>query len=65
MQVDSEWNRGNHQGAHKASRMARNWAIAGIITGAIIGTPSWVVFIVLGLLYIPSSPSDSSNYDDY
>ena len=45
MQVDSEWSHGDHQGAYDASRMARGWGIAGIITGII--TKAIIVFVVV------------------
>ena len=35
MQVDQEWSRGNRQRAYEASRKARGWGIAGIISGTL------------------------------
>jgi len=45
MQVESEWNRGNYQGAHNAAHTARNWGIAGVITGIVI-IPVLVLVVV-------------------
>ena len=66
IQVDSEWQSGNHQGARDASRMARNWGIAGIVTGVGVLALSVVVFIVFPLVVV-SSDKSSDNYsnDDY
>ena len=33
IQVDKEWNSGNHQGAQEASQKARKWATVGIMCG--------------------------------
>ena len=64
MQVDSEWSRGNHQGAHDASRMARGWGLAGIITGILIIVVCVVVFIVVPVLALGATASTASS-DDY
>ena len=45
-QVDSELGRGNHHGAQNASRMAKKWGMAGIVTG----TGFSVGFIVMTLV---------------
>ena len=45
MQVDQEWSRINYQGAYNASRKARGWGIAGIVTGVI------AMFIII-ILYV-------------
>ena len=47
MQVKIERERGNYQGARRASYMALGWGIAGIITGVIISVTYLVVNIVV------------------
>lgn len=51
MQVDQEWSCGNQQRAYNASRMARGWGIAGIITGTLF----FVFFLVVLPVVLPLS----------
>ena len=46
VQVDSEWNSGNHQGAYDAARNARNWGIIGIITGFFFAVMAVIIIII-------------------
>lgn len=46
MQVDSEWSDGRYEEAKRSSRIARNWAIAGVIVGSVILVISVAIFIV-------------------
>lgn len=47
MQVNSEWSDGKYEEAKRSSRIARNWAIAGVITGTVVTTILVVIFIVV------------------
>ncbi|CAI8009849.1 Proline rich transmembrane protein 1B, partial [Geodia barretti] len=60
IQVESEWSRGNHAGAVSASRTARNWGIAGILTGSF----SIVGFIIFSIIISAVNSASSSSYDD-
>ena len=54
---------GHHSGARTASKYARNWAIAAIVTGVAITA---VVIIVNVILYVGAAgASTSSNSHDY
>ena len=35
-QVDSKWEVGDYEGAHRSSNMAKKWSIAAIITGIVL-----------------------------
>lgn len=58
--MESEWSRGNRVGAMSASRTAKNWGIAGIITGSF----SAAGVIILSIIVNVTAASSSSN-DDY
>ena len=47
MQADSEWSNGKYEEAKRSSRIARNWAIAGVITGTVVTIIVVVIFIVV------------------
>lgn len=47
--VDNYWNAGDYQGAQDASRKARNWTIAAIVTSLVIGI-LYYVLIAMGIL---------------
>ena len=64
LQVDSEWNSGNHQGAYDAARMARNWGIVGIVTGVIVPIVLVIVFIAITVAVASgSTTSDDTEYN--
>ena len=47
--VDNYWNAGDYQGAEDASRKARNWTIAAIVTGLVIGI-IYYILLTAGLM---------------
>ena len=47
LQVEKEWKRGNHSGAFKASRVAKNWGIAGGVVGIISIIGSTIVSVIV------------------
>lgn len=47
IQADSVWKNGNHQEAHNATRKARGWSIAGLITRVIIIVVLFIVVTVV------------------
>jgi hypothetical protein len=46
-QVDTKWNVGDWRGAERASRAAKNWALAGVV-GGLIGTLLYI-FVIASL----------------
>ena len=60
-QVESEWGRGNRHGAQNASRLAKNWGIAGIVTGIFLS----VGFFVLALVSALANNSNQANNNEY
>ena len=62
-QVESQWSRGDYQGAMSSSRTAKNWGIAGLVTGSVLigGT---VLLNVIAFAVSAGSASSTSN-DDY
>lgn len=51
-QVDSKWNMGDYHGAQRAARLAKNWALAGVIAG--------LIFTVIYVLIVLDSGLDST-----
>lgn len=47
--VDNLWNVGDYKGAEDASRKARNWTIAAIVTGLVIGI-LYYALLTMGIL---------------
>lgn len=53
-QVDTEWSRGNYDGAYNKSRQARNWVIASAACGLAFAL-IYVILMVCGILGASSS----------
>ena len=47
IQVEQEWNRGNHEGAKAASRGAKIWFIVSLVTGIIVYVTVVILFIIV------------------
>ena len=45
-QVNSKWEVGDYEGAHRSSNMAKKWSIAAIITGAVLGAFNGVIVVI-------------------
>lgn len=58
MQVRSEWVRGNHYGAQKASQLAKNWGIAGLVVGSFLTGG----YILLAIISTAVRVSAANNY---
>ena len=52
IQVISEWNAGNHEEAHRASRLALIWGLASLITGIAIYIGLIIFLIVFLTIYL-------------
>ena len=61
--MESEWSHGNHSGAMSASRTAKNWGIAGVVTGS-FASVGMVILIIVVNVTAGASAAASSN-DDY
>lgn len=57
--METEWRRGNHYGAVSASRAAKNWGIAGIITGVFVTIGITVLFVVANLTANSNEAADN------
>lgn len=47
-QVDGHWNAGRYQEAYDASKSARNWAIGGIVSYAVLA----IIYAIIYIVYI-------------
>ena len=47
--VDSLWNAGNYIESQEASRKARNWAIAAILSAVVVAILYFVFFMIIGV----------------
>jgi hypothetical protein len=54
-QVDTKWNAGDWHGAERASRSAKNWALAGLLSGIVLS----VVYV---LIVAASGTSTTTRY---
>ena len=54
-QVDSKWNAGDWRGAEQSSRLAKNWGLAGLVSGILFSI--FYVLVVIG-----SGGSSSGRY---
>ena len=62
IQVEQEWNRGNHEGAKAASRQAKIWFIVSLVAGIV----SYVVlFTIIIIANVATAAAASSANDDY
>jgi hypothetical protein len=47
-QVDSKWNLGDWHGAERASRSAKNWAMAGVVCGIVLTVVYALIVVAAG-----------------